>query len=551
MPRTAAHLLVDSLDAHGLDRAFCVPGESFLAVMDALKGHDRIQLVVCRHEAGAGFMAVADGRMLQRPGVCFVSRGPGACNASIALHAAFHDAVPMVLFVGQAERPHMGRPGLQEMNYAKTFSDTAKAVLDVVDPNTVSEICARAFHLATAGTPGPVVVVLPEDLLDDATEATVQAPSPPARPAPSPADADQAAAMLRGAKQPLVLAGGLLHGLDTLAALTRFAEAWAVPVVPTQRRPHLFDADHPLCAGYLGIRVPEPQLAAYMEADLVLALGERLSELTSQRYRFPRAPVPEAPLIHVWPDPAETGRVWRAALPVPADPALFLDALLARDPGPAPAGRRDWNDRLHRLNDALTAWPGIKANDGIVFGAAVAEVQKHLSPDAVVTSDDGTFGTWLHRHLRLKQTNFFLGTAVGAMGSGVPAAVAAALRWPERQTVCFVGDGGMLMTGAELATALQYGLAIKIIIADNANWGTIRYHQEKRYPGRPFATELRNPDFAALAEAHGARGFRVEADSELAPAIAEAMAHDGAALVSVRTSLQHISAWQRLDEVAG
>ncbi|MBI4182522.1 MAG: acetolactate synthase [Proteobacteria bacterium] len=549
MTRTAARLLADTLEAHGVDLAFCVPGESYLAVTDALIEHPKIRLIVCRHESGAGFMALADARVRGKPGVCFVSRGPGATNASIAVHTADHDAVPAVFFVGQAERHEMGRKALQEVNWSKTFSDMAKMVIEVNSADLIAEAAARALHVARAGTPGPVVVVMPEDMLEDETEAPVLGPRPLGRTAPRPGDARRAAEMLRRAERPVAIVGGALSGAEALAALTRFAEAWSLPICPSHRRPHLFDGSHPLYGAYLGNRIAPEQVAALKEADLVIALGERLAQSVSQGFKFPRAPKPEQPLIHVWPDANEVGRVWEPALGLACDPHAFIEALMAEDPGEPPAARREWAARLNALHRKLTKWTPASANDGVVLGAVVAAVDQRLAPDAIVTTDAGNFTTFVHRYLKFRQTNMFVGATVGAMGAGVPSVVAAGLASPGRQLVCFVGDGGMLMTGNELATAVQYKVPVKIFVANNSCYGTIRYHQEGRFPGRVTSTYLRNPDFAALAEAFGARGLRIENDGDVGPVVAEAMGHAGPVVVDVRTSLNHISAWKRLDEM--
>jgi acetolactate synthase-1/2/3 large subunit len=549
MTRSAAALLAATLDAHGVDLIYCVPGESYLAVTDALIELPHIRLIVCRHESGAAFMAVADAKLRNKPGVAIVSRGPGATNASIAVHVADHDAVPLVLFVGQAERPDLGRRALQEMNFTKTFSDMAKLVIEVGDGKLIAEATARAFHVAASGTPGPVVVVLPEDMLFDQTDAPVLGPRPGARTGPTPDDVARVADMLAKAERPLAIVGATLAGERALADLTRFSETWSVPVCPTHRRPHLFDSWHANYGGYLGNRVPAPQIAQLKEADLVLAIGERLTDSVSQGYSFPATPVPNQPLIHVWPDPVEVGRVWQPTLGVGCDPHAFIQALLALKPPSAPANRKGWIERLNKMHRELTTWKPVSANDGVVFGAVVAAIKPRLQPDAVVTADAGNFTTWIHRYLYFKQTNLFVGAAVGAMGAGVPSAVATGLRWPGRQHIAFVGDGGFLMTGNELATAVQYGVPIKIFVCNNNCFGTIRMHQELRFPGRVTSTELRNPDFAALGRAFGAEGLTIENDADVEPVVERAMSTDKPVVVDVHASLNYLTAWRKLDEM--
>jgi acetolactate synthase-1/2/3 large subunit len=377
----------------------------------------------------------------------------------------------------------------------------------------------------------------------------VLGPRPVARSVPAPDDVGRVVALLEQAERPIVLVGATLAGDAALADLTRFSEAWSVPVCPTHRRPHLFDSTHPHYGGYVGNRVPAAQIKQLKEADLILAIGERLTDSVSQGYSFPSAPVPQQTLIHVWPDPVEVGRVWQPALGIGCDPHGFIQALLAMKPATPPAGRRDWIGRLNAVHRELTTWHPVSSNDGVVFGAVVSAIKGHLAPDAVVTADAGNFTTWIHRYLYFKQTNLFIGAAVGAMGAGVPSVVAAGLRRPGTQLVGFVGDGGFLMTGNELATALQYDVPVKIFICNNGSYGTIRMHQELRFPGRVTATALRNPDFAAMARAFGALGLTIENDADVERVVAEAMAADRPVVVDVRASLNHLTAWRRLDEM--
>jgi len=549
MPTNAARVLVATLESHGVDVAYCVPGESYLPVTDAFLEFPRMQLVVCRHEGGAGLMAVAHARVRNEPGVCIVSRGPGAMNAAIALHVAYHDAEPVVFLIGQAERDRLGRMALQEMNYSKTFSDTAKLVIEVIDPSQISESVARAFHVAQAGTPGPVVVVLPEDILYGDCDAPVLAPRSPAITAPTPEDTERALAMIKGAERPLVISGGRLHGDEALADLTRFAEAFHLPVAPAHRRLHTFDSQHPNCAGRLPNRAPAVQMELMRTSDLLIVIGDRLGPSLSQGYTFPRAPVPDQPLIHVFPDPVEVGRVWGATLGLGCDPHEFLKAMLEAGPGAVPAGRDDWIASLNEGHRKLMHWDEASANDGVVFGRVARAVDRHLEPDAVLTYDAGNFTSWVNRYIHLTQRNMFIGATVGAMGAGVPSGVAAGLSSPGRQIVTFVGDGGVMMTGNELATAMHYGVPIKIFVANNGTFGTIRMHQARSFPGRVTSTALTNPDFAKWGESFGAKGFSIDSDAQVEPVVAAVMAHEGAAVVDIRTSLNHISPAGRLDEM--
>lgn len=539
MPTGAAKVIAATLDAHGVEVAYCVPGESYLPLTDAFLEFPKMKLVVCRHESGAGLMAVAHGKLTGKPGVCIISRGPGAMNAAISLHVAYHDAEPAVFLVGQAELEELGRMALQEMNYSKTFSDTAKLVIEAVDGNRLGEYIARAFHVAQAGTPGPVVVVLPEDVLYGDSKSETVSPVPLPKSGPSQAHTKKALDMLRNAERPLAIAGGLIKGPECMAALTAFAEAFDVPIASPQRRFHVFNSQHSHAAGRLPNRAPAPLLDLMKTTDLMLIIGDRGGPSMSQSFTFPRAPKPDHPLIHVWPDAQEIGRLWHPTLGIACDPEEFLKTMLA-----AGGGGKDRSGWVKELNDAhknVMTWTPVSSNDGVVFGHVIQEIGKHLTENAVVTTDAGNFSSWPSQFLQLTQKNDFLGATVGAMGPGVPCAVAGGLSTPGRQVVAFCGDGGVMMTGNELATAVQYGVPLKLFIANNSAYGTIRMHQAKNFPGRVTATELRNPDFAAWGESFGAKGFLIQNESEVAETVAAAFKHDGAAVVETRISLNHIS----------
>jgi acetolactate synthase I/II/III large subunit len=553
MSRTVARLLAESLEAHDVDQIFCVPGESYIGLTSALIERNSVRVIVCRHEGGAGFMAVADGRLRDRAGVCVVSRGPGLSNAMVSLHSAYHDATPVVMLVGQVERQDFGRGALQEQNYSRLLSDVTKEVIEVNEPEQASEAIARAFHLAESGTPGPVAVILPEDIFDDETEAELDAPRPRVVAGPRPEDLDRLADMLARAERPLVLVGGALladavHDKAAFADLNRFAEEWVLPISPTHRRPQAFDATHPNFGGYMGIRVPPPLIAEMKKADLMVALGERLSDSVSQSYSFPAAPQPQLPLVHVWPDPNEVGRVWRPQLGMPCSPHEVVKALLKRGaPGDAHK-RKGWVAGLNAIHKKLLAKEWDATTDGVNFAAIVCEVDKHLAPDATVTTDAGNFGSFVHRYIGFRQSQVFLSSVVGAMGSGMPMAVAAALRRPGTQVVAFVGDGGTLMTGNEIATAFQYGANPIMIISDNGMYGTIGMHSYVRYPERPFmeGTRLTNPDFAAWGRSFGAEGITIRSEAEVADGIARAFAvKTRPVVVHCLTSAIQMSAWRR------
>lgn len=553
MSKTVARLLIESLEAHDVDRIFCVPGESYVGFTSALVQQESIQIIVCRHESGAGYMALADSQLRDRAGVAIVSRGPGLSNAMVSLHSAYHDAVPLVMLIGHVERRDVGRLALQEQNYSRLLSDVTKLVIEVIDPDQASEAIARAFHTAESGTPGPVAVVLPEDIFDQQTDAPVDQPRARYIPAPRDQDLEQLAAMLETSERPLVLVGGglfsdALRDSAVLPDLARLAEQWMLPISPTHRRPQLFDAEHPNYGGYMGIRVPPLQIDAMKRADLILALGERLSDTVSQAYTFPAAPEPQVPLVHVWPDANEVGRVWRPTLGIPASPAEVIRGLLKRGAPARADKRRGWVNELHAISGKLSLREGEPAPDGVDFADIVCEIAGHLAPNAVVTSDAGNFSSFIHRYVGFRQEQVLLSSIVGAMGSGAPMAVAAALRRPGTQVVAFLGDGGALMTGNEIATAVQYGANLIMIVADNSMYGTIGMHSHMRYPDRPFmgGTRLTNPDFAAWGRSFGAEAITIGDESEVADGIARAFAiKDRPVVVHCLISALQMSAWRR------
>ncbi len=555
MTKSVARLICESLEAHDVDQVYCVPGESYIGLTSTMVERNSIGVVVCRHEAGAGFMAAADGRLRNRAGVCMVSRGPGLANGIVALHSTFHDATPMVMLVGQVERKDFGRQALQEQDYSVLLADITKSVIHVNEPETASEAIARAFHIAENGTPGPVAVILPEDVFDEETDAPLNLPRPRVKAAARAEDLDQLADMLAQAERPLVLVGGALladavEDKQAFADLNRLAEEWVLPVSPTHRRPQAFDARHPNYGGYMGIRVPPALIGEMKKADLMVCLGERMTDTVSQSYSFPSAPQPQLPFVHVWPDANEVGRVWRPDLGIPASPHEVIKALLKRGAPTDSAKRQGWVQGLNKIHNDLLAKEWAPTTDGVNFAAIVCEVDKHLADDATVTSDAGNFGSFVHRYIGFRQSQIFLSSVVGAMGSGMPMAVAAAMRRPGRQVVCFIGDGGALMMGNELATAVQYGAAPIMIISDNSMYGTIGMHSYVRYPERAFmdGTRLTNPDFAAWARTFGAEGITIESEDEVADGIARAFAvKTKPVVVHCKTSALQMSAWRRYE----
>ena len=546
----AADLLVDILIDQNISRAFCVPGESYLSVLDAFTTRPNIEVVTARQEGGAGFMALADAKTGHQPGVCFVSRGPGAMNASIALHSAQQDALPLIMFVGQVARHELGRNAFQEVDYVSMWKDMAKWVWQVTDANQLEEVVRRAFQIAQSSTPGPVVIALPEDMLEDVVPQTrlsglIKAPD-------SGCDsvlADQALTLLSQAKRPLIVAGPELNHPEGRRALYAFATAYDLPVALSFRQQDLFPNNHKNYAGHLVFNAPKKLMSILSEADLILALGTRLGDVTTQGYRFPEAPQPAQKLIHVHPDLAQLGRTFITDLPIAASPTAFCQYLCEQQPNPS-NDQRAWLDQVSEAVKTLYAWSPQTANDGVVFGNVVSAVNELATEDAIICVDAGNFSGWVQRLFYFDGERRMVSLISGAMGSGIPSGVAASLRFPNRQVIVFVGDGGFMMTGNELATAQQYGAKIKVIVSDNRSLATIRLHQEVHFPGRISATELANPDFVTLGKAHHIPSYNIEQPEEVTSTLKQALAEPGSALITVKTSIEHIAAWATLTQIS-
>ena len=491
-------------------------------------------------------MAVADAKLTGAPGVAMVSRGPGACNAAIAVHTAEQDAVPLVLFIGQVPRADLGRGAFQEVDYKITFGDMAKHVDEVHEPKNLAKVVAQAFQIAQEGTPGPVVVVLPEDMLLDPAEDTGVSPIALEKPKATDAQVKAVAAAIGRAKRPVLIAGGMLRASSARAALKACSEVWSLPVAVSFKNQDIFPNEHDHFAAHLGYGVPASIRETLQDADLIVAVGTRLGDVTTQGYLLPEAPQPKQPLIHVYPDGEHLDHVFETAQSVCADAEDFIERLAALTPPQAPQGRSDWLKRLRDANRKMAEWKPWSAPDGVNFGHVIAAFRNQLKDDAVITMDAGNFNSWVHRYFPFKPTHILLGAVSGAMGLGVPSAVAAALRHPDRQVVTVCGDGGTLMTGNELATAVQYGAKVRIFVSNNKSYGTIRLHQEKSFPGRIEGTNLVNPDFAKWAESFGAKGLRIDTAEDADKVLAEALAHDGPVVVDVAASLEHISAYTNL-----
>lgn len=543
---TAASTLVDSIAGHGVDRLFCVAGESFLAVLNELYDRPHIDVVTCRHEGSAAFMALADAQLTGRAGVCLVSRGPGITNAAIGIHAARQDATPLVVIAGTVATSDFGREAFQELDCAAMFGDLVKACLVLQDPGRTAECAARAFRAAETGTPGPVILAVPENV--------IRAPDPYGVPArrwreygqEPPAQAVAAVAdLLSRSRRPLLIAGARAGSAEGRLALAAAATRHAIPVITSNKRQDLLDNRAPNYAGHVHNSTPAEQIAAFADADLILAVGARLDAVTAGRLRFLDAPAGR-PLIHVYPDAARIGLAHRPAVGLPCDPAAFLRAIAAL-PVVWRRERERWTSELHRMEMAQAVWRPRPSADGVVFGAVVSALDALTGGDVTVVLDSGTFTSWVYRHLRLAGTGRMLGLSSSPMGFGVPGGVAAAQRVRDRPVVTVVGDGGFLMTGSELITAVAAALPLVIIVADNRSYGTIRACQQRAYPGRAIATDLVNPDFARLAEAYGALGIAISDEAELPSALRRALGHQGPAVVHIRTSLEWLSAYRRLD----
>jgi acetolactate synthase-1/2/3 large subunit len=542
--RPAGHALVEALIAQGVHTAFGVPGESYLAVLDGFYEHrERIRFIACRQEGGAAFMAEAQGKLSGRPGICFVTRGPGATNASIGLHTAFQDSTPMILFVGQVASDQRDREAFQEVDYRQMFGPgtlgMAKWVGEVQDADRLPEYVARAFHTALQGRPGPVVLVLPEDMLTQPTAAPVLPRVQPALAWPAPGSLRELRALLMAAQRPLLIAGGSGWDAEAANALQRFAGNWQLPVACGFRFQDTFDNRHALYAGDVGIGI-NPKLAARVrEADLIIALGVRLGEMTTSGYTLLDVPRPKQRLVHVHAGAEELGRVYAADLLLQASMACAAMALetLAAPPGVPWSA---WAQAAHADYEANHVAPTVEPLD---LAVVMKTVQRLAPADTVYTNGAGNFSGWLHRYVRYFGLQHHgrtqLAPTSGAMGYGVPAAVAASLLHPQRTVVNVAGDGDFLMTGQELATATGYGAGrgegkLVSIVVDNGSYGTIRMHQEREYPGRVSACELSNPDFAALALAYGWRAARVDATADFEAAFAAALAADRPTLIHMK-----------------
>jgi len=545
--RTGAQLLVDALAVNGVRHVFGVPGESYLAVLDALHDvRDEIAFVTCRQEGGAAYMADAYAKVTGRPGICMVTRGPGATNASVGIHTAFQDSTPVILFVGQVGRDMIEREAFQEVDYRRMYGQLAKWVAEIDDAARVPEFVSRAFHVATSGRPGPVVLALPEDMLTDRAAPVALLPHRPSQASPSTADIATLAGLLGEARRPLLILGGATWTPEAVADIEAFATAFDLPVAASFRAMDVFDNRHPGYCGQLGLG-PDPGLAERLrQADLVLAIGPRLGEITTSGYSLLRVPRPEQRLVHVHPGAEELNRVYQADLAILSGMPQIAAALKAL---PAPASP-PWAAERAAARAGYEAYRRPTTVPGTVnLGEVVAQLRERLPDDAIVTTGAGNYAAFVGRFFEYRRPRTLLGPTSGSMGYGVPAGVAAKIAHPDRVVVSVNGDGCYMMNGQELATAVQHGANAVFLVVNNGMYGTIRMHQEREYPARVSGTTLVNPDFVALARAYGALAEKVERTADFLPALDRALASDRPALIELVVDPEAITPARTLSQI--
>ncbi len=548
--RSGGKILIESLRAHGVKKIFCVPGESYLDALDALVDAPDIRTITCRQEGGAAFMAEAYGKLTSHPGVCFVTRGPGACNAAIGVHTAMQDSTPMILLVGQVARDQMGREAFQEIDYRQMFAPPmTKWVAQVEKAADIPQIMREAFAIATTGRPGPVVIAFPEDVLSELSGEEVAAPAAPVTFAPKHSDVAHLKELLATAQKPLVIVGGGNWTDAAINGFESFCAAAHLPVAAGFRRQDAFHNSHDNYVGALGTTVDMRLSRHVMEADLIIAVGTRLGEILTQGYTLIIPPQPKQKLIHIYPDAAELNRVYQADLAILADIPAFAKTVenLAI---PDNTARADWT---RQLRQEYLDWTLIRSRDKfeLDLDGVTEDLINQLPADAIITTDAGNFSGWPQRYISYDRPMRLLAPTSGAMGYGVPAAIAASLTYPDRAVIGFMGDGGFMMTGQEIATALHEGAHPVFLVFNNGMYGTIRMHQEKHYPGRISATRLTNPDFAALARSYGAAGFVVEKTADFASALQKALASKKPALIELRMDPEQITTQKKLSELKG
>jgi len=547
LSRTGGQVLVDQLELHGVDHAFCVPGESYLAILDAL--HDSpIRLISCRHEAAAANMAEAHGKLTGRPGVCLVTRGPGATHASVGVHIASQDSTPMVLLVGQAPRAFLGRDAFQELDYPHAFGGLglAKWVAEADVPERLPELVSRGFSTATSGRPGPVVLALPEDVLAEETDTPDGAPAHVAHPAPGGDELTRLGELLAEAERPLAIVGEGGWTAQAAADVLAFCEGNRIPVAASFRCQDYVDNRSDVYAGHLTLGMDAKLAQRVEEADLILALGGRLGEVTTRGYSLLEAPRPRQTLVHAHPDPGELGRVYEPELPIVAalpELASALGGLGVVDP----SRWSGWAESAHA--DYVASLARRPLPGGLDLGEVIAFLRARLPDDAVLACGAGNFTVWIHRYFEFRRFPTQLAPRAGAMGYGLPAALTAKVLDRGRAAVCIAGDGDFMMSAAELATAVQYGLDVIVLVVNNGMYGTIRMHQERLYPGRVVGTDLVNPDFAAFARSFGCHAETVERTADVEAAFERAVASGRPAVIDLRVDPEAIHPRQTITEL--
>lgn len=542
--RNGGQLLVESLVALGATKGFGVPGESYLAVLDALHDtHGKLDYVLCRNEGGAAFMAAAWGKLTGSPGICFVTRGPGVTNASIGIHTAMQDSAPMIIFVGQVGTDMRDREAFQEIDYRAVFGTVAKWAVEIDRVERVPELLARAWTTATTGRPGPVVVALPEDMLTSLTDkAPLEGPAQIAAPVPEPGAVEKARGMLAAAKRPVILMGGCNWSEAGCMAMQDFAEASNIPVLAAFRYQDQFDNFSPVYAGEAGVGMPPHVKRIIKEADVILAVNVRFGEMTTDGYTLLDVPVPAQALIHVHGSDREIGKVYQPMLGIHAGPDGFAKAL-----SPVSGDWGEWRAQARADYEASIDCP--PQPSPVDMGVVTKFLRESLPEDAIITNGAGNFAVWPNKFYTFGPKARLLAPQSGAMGYGVPAAIAAKVAYPERTVVCFAGDGDFQMTSGELATAVQAGACPIILVLNNGVYGTIRAHQERNYPARVSGTTMQNPDFAALARAYGMHGERVEATADFEAAFARALASDTGAVLDLAIAAEALTPRQTLSEM--
>lgn len=531
MEYRVADAIVDSMIAHGADRGFSVPGESFLALLDSLHGRRDFDLVTCRHEGSAALAAIADAKLTGRPGIVMASRGPGAFNAAIGVHVASEEAIPLILLIGQVDTVNLGRGAVQEIDSSRAFSGLLKWSGRIDRPEAVMEVMGRAFAAAVSGTPGPVAVELPEDVLTFAVEQRPARVHGHAVPEAGLDDVERVHALLTKAARPILIVGGECRTQQFRHDLQELVDLWDLPVALTNKNQDQFSNLDSHWIGQLGFFPSPAHAALFNEADLLIAMGSRMGDVSSLGFAFPRQGLDPQRFVHVYPDPEMIGRHFQTELPIVSGSHGFVRAAL-RHAKPARTSAA-WLQRVTEAASRAHGWQpeNVAATD--VMGHTITALSRLARRDAVVTTDSGNFASWVHRIFRLTPENRLLGSACGAMGTGVPAGVAAGLRLPGREVLVFVGDGGFLMNGNELITAVERKLNLRIVISNNGSYGTIRTHQQRHFPSRVSGTDLSNPNFARLADAFGARGFRIETAKEAPGIVEQAMAIAGPVVIEV------------------